>query len=45
MNNSGVKLTNENQSPYQAIKNQNKWLLIPFVLLIILVLWIIFIAK
>ena len=40
-----VKLTNENQSPYQAIKNQNKWLLIPFVLLIILVLWIIFIAK
>lgn len=40
-----VKLTNENQSPYEVLKKQNRWLLIPIILIFSLIIWIIFIAK
>jgi len=35
-----VKVTNENKSPYQILKTENKWLLIPVILILVLVLWI-----
>ena len=40
-----VKLTNENQSPYEVLKKQNRWLLIPIILIFSLIIWITFIAK
>ena len=40
-----VKLTNENQSPYEVLKKKNRWLLIPIILIFALLIWITFIAK
>lgn len=40
-----VKITNENQSPYEVLKKQNRWLLIPIILIFALIIWITFTAK
>ncbi|MGY3704926.1 hypothetical protein BW731_12250 [Vagococcus martis] len=40
-----VKVTNENKSPYQILKTENKWLLIPVILILVLVLWLTLFAR
>lgn len=40
-----VKMTNKNKSPYQVVRDQNKWLLIPIILILVLTIWTTFLST